>query len=85
MYTWVRSRLGVPLHRGIDDDPLYNARKGLPTADKKTIGSWVGMVYESLFQGGFMDMVMDGIDSSREAPRTPEAFERLCQEMKDMY
>ncbi|KJZ74646.1 hypothetical protein HIM_05996 [Hirsutella minnesotensis 3608] len=85
LYTWVRSRLGVPLHCGIDDDPLYNARKGLPTENKKTIGSWVGMIYESLLKGGMMDMVLDGVESSHDAPRTNEAFEQLCRDMRELY
>lgn len=85
LYTWLRSKLGVPLHRGVDDDPLYNARKGLPTDNKKTVGSWVTIVYESILTGGLMDMAMDGIESSLEAPRTLGEFESLCREMADMY
>lgn len=84
LYTWVRSKLGVPTHCGIDDDPLYNAQKGLPTEDKKTIGSWVSMVYESL-KGDLMDMVMEGIESSRAAPRTEEQYEKLCAELDEKY
>lgn len=84
LYTWVRARLGVPTHCGIDDDPLYNAQKGLPTEDKKTIGSWVSMVYESL-KGDLMDMVMEGIESSRSAPRTEEQYEKLCAELNEKY
>ncbi|RSL43581.1 hypothetical protein CEP54_015025 [Fusarium duplospermum] len=84
LYTWVRSRLGVPTHCGIDDDPLYNAQKGLPTEDKKTIGSWVSMVYESL-KSDLMDMVMEGIESSRAAPRTEEQYEKLCAELNEKY
>ncbi|KAM0426724.1 hypothetical protein ACHAPT_008040 [Fusarium lateritium] len=84
LYTWVRAKLGVPTHCGIDDDPLYNAQKGLPTEDKKTIGSWVSMVYESL-KSDLMDMVMEGIGSSRAAPRTEEQFEKLCAELDEKY
>ncbi|EEU40495.1 uncharacterized protein NECHADRAFT_76812 [Fusarium vanettenii 77-13-4] len=84
LYTWVRSKLGVPMHCGLDDDPLYNAQKGLPTEDKKTIGSWVSMVYESL-KGDLMDMVMEGIESSRAAPRTEEQYEKLCAELDEKY
>lgn len=84
LYTWVRSKLGVPTHCGIDDDPLYNAQKGLPTEGKKTIGSWVSMVYESL-KSDLMDMVMEGIESSRTAPRTEEQYERLCAELDEKY
>ncbi|KAH7239186.1 L-Aspartase-like protein [Fusarium tricinctum] len=76
LYTWVRSRLGVPTQCGIDDDPLYNAQKGLPTENKKTIGSWVSMVYESL-RGDMMDIVMEGIGTGRSGPRTKEQHEAL--------
>ncbi|KAL3962608.1 hypothetical protein ACCO45_004131 [Purpureocillium lilacinum] len=31
--------------------------------DKKTIGSWVTMVYESLLRGGMMDMVLEGLEN----------------------
>lgn len=65
LYTWVRSKLNIPLHCGLKDDPLYNARQGLPTEDKKTIGSRVSAVYEGLFKGGMMDMVLDGLDTGR--------------------
>jgi phenylalanine ammonia-lyase len=81
LYTWVRSRLEVPTQCGIDDDPLYNAQKGLPTENKKTIGSWVSMVYESL-RGDMMDIVMEGIGSDRSAPRTKEQYETLCLKLK---
>ncbi|KAF4447533.1 phenylalanine ammonia-lyase [Fusarium austroafricanum] len=81
LYTWVRSKLGVPTQCGIDDDPLYNAQKGLSTENKKTIGSWVSMVYESL-RGDMMDVVMEGIETERSAPRTEEAYEKFCQHLK---
>jgi phenylalanine ammonia-lyase len=81
LYTWVRSRLGVPTQCGIDDDPLYNAQKGLPTENKKTIGSWVSMVYESL-RSDMMDIVMEGIGTDRLAPRTKEQYEILCLKLK---
>ncbi|KFH41187.1 Phenylalanine/tyrosine ammonia-lyase-like protein [Hapsidospora chrysogenum ATCC 11550] len=81
LYAWVRSRLGVPTHCGLDDDPLYNLRRGLPTEGKKTIGSWVGMVYESL-RGEMMDVIMQGAGDTKAAPRTQEEFEALCAELK---
>ena len=84
LYTWVRSKLGVPTQCGIDDDPLYNAQKGLPTENKKTIGSWVSIVYESL-KSDLMDMVMDGIEGARTAPRSAADFEMLCKEMREKY
>lgn len=84
LYTWVRTKLGVPTQCGIDDDPLYAAQKGLPTENKKTIGSWVSMVYESL-RGDLMDMVMDGMDLGRVGPRSANEFEKLCSELKEKY
>ena len=84
LYTWVRSKLGVPTQCGIDDDPLYNAQKGLPTENKKTIGSWVSMVYESL-RNDLMDMVMDGMDLGRTGPRSADDYEKLCKELIEKY
>lgn len=63
LYTWVRMKLKIPLHCGLHDDPLYNARKYLPTEHKKTIGSWVSMVYEGLLSGGMMDMMLNVLDT----------------------
>jgi phenylalanine ammonia-lyase len=83
LYTWVRSKLGVPTHFGIADDPLYNAKHGLLMEDKKTIGSWVSLIYESV-KGPFLDMVMDGLESSYRGPRDSEDFEELCERMKKM-
>lgn len=71
LYAWVRSKLGVPTQCGIDDDPLYNAQKGLPTEGKKTIGSWVSIVYESL-KDDMMDVVMEGVATDRSGPKTEE-------------
>ncbi|KAJ5553887.1 phenylalanine ammonia-lyase [Penicillium frequentans] len=68
LYTWVRSKLNIPLHCGLKDDPLYNARQGLPTDNKKTIGSRVSAVYESLMSGEMMDMILDGLDTGRSFP-----------------
>lgn len=65
LYSWVRSTLNIPLHCGLRDDPLYNAREGLPTKDKKTIGSRVSAIYESLSGGGMMDMVLQSLDIVR--------------------
>ncbi|KAI9151872.1 Phenylalanine aminomutase (L-beta-phenylalanine forming) [Paramyrothecium foliicola] len=83
LYTWIRSKLAVPTHFGISDDPLYNAKRGLPTDGKKTIGSWVSLIYESL-KGPCLDMVMSGVESSRRAPRTSQEYEELCEYMERM-
>ncbi|KAF5234278.1 hypothetical protein FAUST_7738 [Fusarium austroamericanum] len=82
LYAWVRSKLGVPTQCGIDDDPLYNAQKGLPTEGKKTIGSWVSIVYESL-KDDMMDVVMEGVATDRSGPKTEEQYESLCRGLKE--
>lgn len=60
IYTWVRSKLNIPMNCGLRDDPLYNAQKGLPTKGKRSIGSSVSMVYESLLKGEMMDGILEG-------------------------
>ncbi|KAK5987809.1 Phenylalanine ammonia-lyase hkm12 [Cladobotryum mycophilum] len=82
IYTWVRTKLKVPTHYGITDDPLYNATHNLPTEEKKSVGGWVSVIYESV-RGTLMDMVMDGLDASRVAPRTVEEFEKFSLEMNE--
>lgn len=62
LYSWVRSKINVPLHCGLKDDPLYNAQQKLPIEGKKSVGSWVSTVYESLLNGGMMEMVMNDLD-----------------------
>ncbi|CAG1993120.1 unnamed protein product [Fusarium graminearum] len=82
LYAWIRSKLRVPTQCGIDDDPLYNAQKGLPTEGKKTIGSWVSIVYESL-KDDMMDVVMEGVATDRSGPKTEEQYESLCRGLKE--
>ena len=88
LYTWVRSKLGVPTHFGLDDDPLYHAKHGAAAdqGSKKTIGSWLSIVYESLQKGDMMDMVLGAITGELKtgSPRTEEEFEKLCREMKGL-
>jgi phenylalanine ammonia-lyase len=85
LFTWVRSKLNIPLHCGITDDPLYNARQGRPTENKRTIGTWVSMIYESLLKGGMMEMVMDRLDSPQGASGPVQSFEELCIAMKSCF
>ncbi|KAJ5176506.1 Phenylalanine ammonia-lyase [Penicillium canariense] len=88
LYNWVRLELGIPLHCGIKDDPLYNAQKGLPTEGKKSIGSWVSMLYESLLmRGGMMDMVLQSLDTQQnlgtlEESRVGKEVKRVASQQK---
>ncbi|KAF4122192.1 phenylalanine ammonia-lyase [Geosmithia morbida] len=81
LYAWVRSKLSVPTHRGLDDDPLYNARHGKSVDDKRTIGSWVAIVYESL-RGDMMDAVMgEAAEGLRPAARDVGEYEKWVGKM----
>ena len=55
IYTFVRRDLGVPFHRGILEDPTFTLREGerasFPPEKRKTIGSLIGIVYESIRSG----------------------------------
>jgi len=82
LYAWVRLKLGVPTQCGIDDDPLYNAQKGQSTEGKKTIGSWVSMVYESLKDDMIDVVVMEGIANDWLGPESEDEYEELCQDLK---
>ncbi|RFN46702.1 phenylalanine ammonia-lyase [Fusarium flagelliforme] len=82
LYAWVRLKLGVPMQCGIDDDPLYNAQKGQPTEGKKTIGSWLSMVYESLKDDMIDVVVMEGIANDWLGPESEDEYEELCQDLK---
>ncbi|KAF2473409.1 phenylalanine ammonia-lyase [Lindgomyces ingoldianus] len=61
MYTFVRKDLGVPMHQGLVEHPRgceaaeANTMDGRP---KKTIGSWVSIIYESLRSGRMNDRIM---------------------------
>lgn len=59
LYSWVRSKLNIPMNCGLQDDPSYNAQNGLPTKEKKSIGSSVSMIYESLLKGEMMEIILE--------------------------
>lgn len=60
LYTWVRSKLKIPMNCGLHDDPLYCAQNGLATKGKKSIGSSLSLIYESLLNGEMMGMILKG-------------------------
>ena len=57
MYLFVRQDLGVPFHKGLEDHPT--PKDPLSTKGKKrTIGSWIGRIYESLRSGQLHEPLM---------------------------
>jgi phenylalanine ammonia-lyase len=65
IYSFVREDLGVPFHRGLVEHPVPgdDIIDGRP---KKTIGSWVGIIYESLRDGRFYDKLMEALSEDLE-------------------
>ena len=60
LYEFVRSSLEVPMHRGLVEHPSPQDADGnkLDGRAKKTIGSWVSIVYEAICDGRIQDEVM---------------------------
>ncbi|KAF9892677.1 hypothetical protein FE257_001079 [Aspergillus nanangensis] len=57
LYTTVRETLGVPFHRGFIEHPTgYDTE--LDGRAKKTVGSWVSIIYESLRKGELQKPLM---------------------------
>lgn len=53
-YEFVRRTLGVPFHRGLVDQP----GPGDDSDRKKTIGSWVSVIYEAIRDDRLIDCIM---------------------------
>lgn len=69
IYCFVRQELCVPMHRGLIEHPLANDPGGniLDGRPKKTIGSWVSMIYEALRNGSLYSKVFEFmLDTSPE-------------------
>lgn len=60
LYRFVREDLGVPFHQGVAEYPMANsvcgqARDGI---EKKTIGTWISILHESLQDGTLHAQIM---------------------------
>lgn len=51
LYRFVRGELGVPFHRGQVDDPMNKPRASDDKRAKRTVGSWITVIYEALRDG----------------------------------
>jgi phenylalanine ammonia-lyase len=60
IYSFVRQDLGVPFHRGLVEQPTPGDTM-LDRRPKKTIGSWVRIIYESLRDGRLYEKLMDAL------------------------
>ncbi|KAL9583367.1 MAG: hypothetical protein Q9203_005112 [Teloschistes exilis] len=59
MYIFVRERLGVPFHRGLEDHPTPQHPVSADGTRKQTIGSYISVIYESLRSGDMHEPLMD--------------------------
>lgn len=58
MYIFVRERLGVPFHRGLEDHPTPRQPVSADGTKKQTIGSYISVIYESLRSGEVHEPLM---------------------------
>lgn len=63
VYQTVRKTLGVPLHLGFDEHPTATSDT-LHGRDKKTIGSWVSIIYEAVRTGRVVAPLMEELGAN---------------------
>ncbi|KAL8969055.1 MAG: hypothetical protein Q9197_004548 [Variospora fuerteventurae] len=76
LYTFVRNDLGVPFHRGLVEHPGPKDDQSVLVGgrDKKTIGSWISIIYESLRDGRLHEPIMMCLDfADKESTANGEA------------
>ena len=73
IYSFVRKKLAVPFHRGLVEHPTLGDQM-LDGRAKKTIGSWVGIIYESLRNGTLYDKLMEVLAEEFETVAKIEGY-----------
>ena len=61
MYVYVRHILGVPFHKGLGDNPISTRIADTEGEPKRTIGSWISIIYESLRSGELHAPAMEAL------------------------
>lgn len=67
LYQTVRQELGVPFHQGFVEHPAVGD-ESLNGRSKKTIGSWISIIYEAIRDGRLMDPLMQSLASTVSKP-----------------
>lgn len=77
LYLAVRCDLGVPFHRGFVDHPTVKEESvnSLKAPEKKTIGSWISVIYEATRKGKFQNLVVDLLQKDKVARWSAEVQE----------
>ncbi|KAL3480709.1 L-Aspartase-like protein [Aspergillus californicus] len=60
LYNTVRQELGVPFHQGFVEQPTVDDET-LNGRSKKTIGSWISIIYEAIRDGRLMSPLMQSL------------------------
>lgn len=61
MYVYIRRVLGVPFHKGLEDHPTPTRTTSEAASSKRTIGSQISIIYESLRNGKLHAAMMDAV------------------------
>lgn len=66
VYLFVREKLRVPLHRGLIEHPVAGDKQGnvIDGRPKRTIGSWVSIIYEAVRDGSLYSEVFQFLEAS---------------------
>lgn len=67
LYRTVRQDLGVPFHLGFVEHPTAEC-DSLNGRDKKTVGSWISIIYEALRDGRLQDRLMTMLKAGLQRP-----------------
>ena len=59
MYLYLRQTLGVPFHQGLIHRPTATVELAANGSKKKTIGSWIAIMYEALHSGRLHEPLME--------------------------
>jgi phenylalanine ammonia-lyase len=74
IYLFVREKLGVPLHRGLIEHPVAGDKGGnkIDGRPKKTIGSWVSIIYEAVRDGSLYAEVFEFLQATGDVKGSNE-------------
>lgn len=67
LYQTVREELRVPFHQGFVEHPTLD-NETLNGRSKKTIGSWISIIYEAVRDGRLMNPLMQSLASTANKP-----------------
>jgi phenylalanine ammonia-lyase len=72
VYKFVREELSVLLYRGLVKYPVRgNKGKMISGREKKTIGTWVGIIYKSLKGGKLGEVVIEALVKRLDVSEKP--------------